>query len=201
MAVVTSCSDFEAPQNKPRQHIKKQRHYFANKSPSSQCYGFPVVMYRCESSTIKKAQCWRIDAFELWYWRRLLRLQGDQTSPSERKSDLNIHWIDAKDETLILWPPDAKSWLIWKDPDAGEDWRQEENGTTEDEMVGWHHRLNGHEFEQALGGGDGQGSLACCSPWVHKESGTTEQPNWIELTIPVYLCTTSSLLIHLSMDI
>ena len=93
MAAVTSCSDFEAPQNKPRQHIKKQRHYFANKGPSSQRYGFPVVMYRCESSTIKKTECWRIDAFELWYWRRLLRLQ-DQTSPSERKSDPNIYWKD-----------------------------------------------------------------------------------------------------------
>ena len=74
----------------------------------------------------------------------------------------------------ILWPPNVKNWLIRKDPDAGEDWRQEEKGTTEDEMVGWHHRLNGHEFEQALGVGEGQGSLTHCSPWGHKESDTTE---------------------------
>ena len=87
---------------------------------------------------------------------------------------------DAEAETLILWPSDAKNWLIWKDPDAGKDWRQEEKGTTEDEMVGWHHRLNGHEFEQALGVGDGQGSLGCCSPWGHKES--TQLSNWTELT-------------------
>ena len=78
---------------------------------------------------------------------------------------------------IWLWPPDAKSWLTGKDPDAGQDWRQEEKGMTEDELVGWHHRLNGHEFEQAPGVGDGQGSLACCSPWGHKESDTTERLN------------------------
>ena len=75
----------------------------------------------------------------------------------------------------ILWPPDAKNRLIGKDPDAGKDWRQEENGTTEDEIVGWHHRLDGHEFEQAPGVGDRQGSLACPSPWVCKDLDTTEQ--------------------------
>ena len=85
--------------------------------------------------------------------------------------------IDA--EAPILWPPDVKNWLIGKDPDAGKDWRQEEKGMTEDEMVGWHHWLNGHEFEQALGVGDGQGSLACYSPWGPKESDTTEQLNWV----------------------
>ena len=77
----------------------------------------------------------------------------------------------------ILWPPDAKSWLIGKDPDAGKDWKQEEKGMTEDEMAGWHHRLNGHEFEQAPGGGEGQESLECCSPWGHKESDTNEWLN------------------------
>ena len=90
---------------------------------------------------------------------------------------------DAEAEAPILWLPDVKNWLIWKDPDAGKDWRQEEKGMTEDEMVGWHHQLNGHEFEQALGVGDGQGSLACCSPWCHKELETTEQPNWTELKV------------------
>ena len=80
-------------------------------------------------------------------------------------------------EALILWLPDAKSWLIGKDPDAGKDWRQKEKGLTEDEMAGWHHWLNGHEFEQALGYGESQGSLACCSPWGHKESDMTERLN------------------------
>ena len=82
----------------------------------------------------------------------------------------------------ILWPPDVKNWLIRKDLDAMQDWRQEEKGMTEDEIVGWYHQLNGHEFEQALGVGDGQGSLVCCSPWGRKELGTTEwQLNWTEL--------------------
>ena len=87
---------------------------------------------------------------------------------------------DDEAETPILWPPDVKNWLIGKDPDGDKDWRQEEKGTTEDERVGWHYRLDGHEFEQALGVGDGQGSLACCSPWGHKESDTTEWMKWTE---------------------
>jgi len=96
----------------------------------------------------------------------------------EDQSWVFIGRIDAKAETPILWPPHVKSWLIGKDPDAGKDWRREEKGTSEDEMVGWHHRLDGHEFEQTLGVGDGQESLACCSPWGHKELDTTEQLNW-----------------------
>ena len=86
----------------------------------------------------------------------------------------------AEAEAPILWPPDAKNWLIGNDPDAGRDWKQEEKGTTEDEMVGWHHLLDGHEFEQALGVGEGQGSLACCCPWGLKKLGMTEQLNWID---------------------
>ena len=82
-------------------------------------------------------------------------------------------------KVLILWPPDAKSWLIGKDPDAGKDWGQEEKGRTEDEMVGWHHRLNGHGFGWTPGIGDGQGGLACCDSWGHKESDMTEQLNWL----------------------
>ena len=88
--------------------------------------------------------------------------------PKGDQSWVFIGRTDVEAETPILWPPDAKSWLIWKDPDAGKDWRVEEKGTTEDEMVGWDHRLNGHEFEQALGVGDGQRSLVCCSPWGRK---------------------------------
>ena len=86
----------------------------------------------------------------------------------------------AEAEASILWPSDVKSWLTGKDPDAGQNWRQEENGMTEDEIVEWHHWLDGHEFEQALGVGDGQGSLACCSPCGCKESDTTEWLNWTE---------------------
>ena len=82
-------------------------------------------------------------------------------------------------EAPIFWPPDVKNWLIWKDPDAGKDWMQEEKEMPEDEMVGWHHWLDGHVFEQALGVGDGQESLACRSPWGHKELDMTEQLNWI----------------------
>ena len=88
---------------------------------------------------------------------------------------------DPDAEAPILWPPDVKNWLIWKELDAGKDWRQEEKGTTEEEMVGWHHWLNGHEFEQAPGVDDGQGSLACCSPWGCKELDTTERLNWTEV--------------------
>ena len=88
---------------------------------------------------------------------------------------------DAKAETPVLWPPHEKSWLIGKDSDAGKDWRQEEKGTTEDEMAGWHHQLNGRESEWTLGVGDGQGGLACCDSWGHKESDTTERLNWTEL--------------------
>ena len=105
-----------------------------------------------------------------------LGLQGDQTSQSYRKSILNIHWNIFIGRSSI-WPTDAKSWLIGEDPDYGKDWRQEEKKMTKDEMVGWRHRLNGHEFEQAPGVGDGHGSLACCSPWGRKESDTTEWLN------------------------
>ena len=91
---------------------------------------------------------------------------------------------DAEAETPILGPPDVKNWLIGKDPDAGQDWRQEEKGTTEDEIVRWHHQVSGLKFEQAPGIGDGQGSLACCSPWGHKELDTTEQLKWTEVNLP-----------------
>ena len=102
----------------------------------------------------------------------------------------NQTWIftgrtDAEAETPILWSPDAKNWVIGKDPGSGKDWRREEKGMTEDEMVGWHHRLDGHEFELALGVGDGQGSLACCSPWDSKELDMTEQLNWTETNCKV----------------
>ena len=90
------------------------------------------------------------------------------------------HWTDVEAETPMLWPPDANSWIMWKDPDAGKDWGQEEKGMTEDEMVGWHHRLTGDEFEWTPGVGNGQGGLACCGSWSRKELDTTERLNWTE---------------------
>ena len=141
---------------------------------------FPVVTYQCESWTIKKAEHQRIDAFELWCWRGLLRdspLDCKEIQPVHPKGDQSWMFIgrtDAEAETPILWPPDEKSWLIGKDPDAGRDWRQEEKGTTEDEMAGWHHRLDGHGFGWTPGVGDGQGGLACCGSWGRRDSDTTE---------------------------
>ena len=111
-----------------------------------------------------------------------LGLQGDPSSPSWRKSVLNIHWKDWcwTWNSIILWPPDAKNWLLGKDPDVGKAWSQQEKGKTEARMVGWLHRLDGHEFNQALGVDDGQGGLACCSPWGRKELATTEWLNWTD---------------------
>ena len=155
---------------------------------------FPVVMYGCESWTIKKAERRRMNAFELWSWRRLLRIpwiarRSNQSILRENQSWIFIGKTDAEAETPMLWPPDGKNWLIWKDPAAGKDWGQEEKGTTKDEMVGWHHRLNRHECEQVGGVGDRQGGLACCSLWSCKESDTTE---WTEL-----ICITESLSTYL----
>ena len=124
---------------------------------------FPVVIYGDESWTIKKAECRRIDAFEMWCWRRLLDCKELQpVHPKGNQSLVFIGRTDVEAETPLLWPPDVKNWLIWKDPDAGKDWGQEK-GMTEDEMFGWHHWLNGHEFVY-IGVGDGQGDLVFCSP-------------------------------------
>ena len=147
---------------------------------------FPVVTYGCESWTIKKTEHQRIDAFELWLLEKTLKspLDYKEIQPVHPKGDQSwivIRRTDTEAETPILWPPDAKRWLIGKDPDAGKDWGQEEKGTTEDEMVGWHHQLNGHGFGWTPGVGDGQGGLACCGSWGHKESDTTEWLNWTEL--------------------
>ena len=147
---------------------------------------FPVVMYGCERWTVKKAEGQRIDAFEMWCWRRLLRVPwtARRSNQSILKGILCVHWKNwCWYWNSNIWPPDAKSWLTGKDPDAGKDWRQEKKGTTENEMARWHHRLDGHEFEQALGVGDGQRSLACYSPWGHKESDTTESLNWTECNL------------------
>ena len=168
--------------DQPRQHIKKQRYYFANKGPSSQGYGFSsghVWMwdYTFGLYYLDYKESW---ALKNWcFWTVVLKKALE--SPLDCKEIQPVHpkgnqpWIftgrtDAPAEAPILWPPDVKNWLIGKDPDAGKDRMQEEKVTTENEMVGWHHRLNGHEFKQALGDTEGQGSLECCSPWGHKES-------------------------------
>ena len=165
--------------DQPRQHIKKQRHYFASKGPSSQGYGF--------SSSL--VWIWELDHKERWalknwcFWTVVL--EKTLESPSDCKEIKPVNpkgnqsWVfigrtDAEAETPILWPPDAKNGLIGKDPYAGKDWRQEEKGTTENEMGGWHYRVNAHAFEQAPGDGKVQGSLECWSPWGHKELDTTD---------------------------
>jgi len=142
---------------------------------------FPVVMYGCESWTIKKLSTKELMLLNYHVggdsWESLGQ-QEDPTSPKRNQSWIFIGRTDAEAETPILWPPDVKNWLIWKDPVAGKDWRQEEKGTIEDEIIWWHHQLDEHEFEQALGVGDGQGSLTCCSPWGCKESDITELLKW-----------------------
>ena len=112
---------------------------------------FPVVMYGCESWTVKKSECWKIDASEMWYWWKLLRVpwtakRSNQSILKEISPGCSLEGLNAEAETPILWPLHGKSWLVGKDPDAGRDWGQEEKGTTEDEMAGWHHRLNEHVF-------------------------------------------------------
>ena len=142
---------------------------------------FPVVMYGCESWTLKKAEqnwCFWTGVLEKTLESSLDCKEIQTVHPKGTQSWIFIGRTDVEAETPVLWPLDAKSWLIWKDPDAGKVWRQEEKGITEDEMVGWHHWLDGHEFQQALGVGDGQEDLVCCSPWDHKESDTTEWLNW-----------------------
>ena len=134
---------------------------------------FPVAMYGCESWTRKKAEHWRIDAFGLWCWRRLLRVpctarRSKQSILKEINPEYSLEGLMLKLK-LQCFDHLMQSWLTGKDPNAGKDWGQEEKGTAEDEMVGWLHWLNGYEFEQALGDGKGQGNLACCSPWGCKE--------------------------------
>ena len=140
---------------------------------------------------------WELDYKEIWatknwyFWTVVLDktlespLDCNVIQPVHPKGDQSwifIRKTNADAETPILWPPDAKKWLIWKDPDAGKDWRQEEKGMTEDEIVGWHHRFNGHGFGWTPGVGDWQGGLMCCASWDCKESDMTEWLNWTELS-------------------
>ena len=166
--------------------MKKQRHYFANKGPSSQSYGF----------SSGHVWMWELDYRENWvpknwcFWTVVLEktlespLESKELKPANSKGNQPWIFIErtfAEAEAPVLWLSDAKYWLIEKDPDAGKDCRQEEKGMTEDENIGWHYWLDGREFEQALGVGDGQGGLVYCSLWGHKESDATEGQNWTEL--------------------
>ena len=151
---------------------------------------FPVVMYGCESWTVKKAECRRIDAFELWCWRRLLRVPWTarrfnqsilkETSPGCSLEGLSWGWNSNPLATS------CKALTHWKRPWCWEGLGQEEKRMTEDEMAGWHHRLDAHEFGWTLGVSDGQGDLACCGSWGCKESDTTEQLNWTEMNWTEY---------------
>ena len=161
--------------DKPGHCIKKQRHHFADIGPYSQRYSFLVWMWELDHK-----EGW---ALKNWYFPTVV-LEKTLESPLECKeikpvnSKGNQPWIfigkiDAEAKAPILCPPDIKSWLIGKDPDAGKDQGQEKKRVTEDEMFGWHHRLNAHEFEKTSGDSEKQGGLMCCSPWRHKESDTT----------------------------
>ena len=175
--------------DQPRQCIKKQRHHFANKGLYNENYSFSckdVVMYGCESWTIKKAEHWRIDAFKLGRWRRLLEVPC-----TSRKANQSILKEISPEYSLERWVLKLQYFghltiRTGKDPDAGKNWRQEEEGTTDDEMIGWNHWPNGHEFEQAPGIGEGQKSLPCCISWCHKESDTTE---WLNSEQQQWYCT------------
>ena len=161
--------------------LKSWRHYFANKGPSSQSYGFSsghVWMWELDykESCAQKNWC---------FWTVVLEktlespLDCKEIHPVHLKGDQSWVFIgrtDVEAETPILWPLDAKWWLIWKDPDPGKDWGQEEKGIIEDEMVGWHHQLNGHWFRWTPRVGDGQGGLACCSSWGHRSQRVRH--NW-----------------------
>ena len=167
------------PRYSRKAYIKKQRHYFAHEGLSSQSYGF----------SNSHVWMWELDHKEGWalknwcFWTVLKTLESPldfkgikPVNPKGNQSWIFIGRTDAEAEAPILWPPDAKSQLIRKDPGAGKNWGQEEE-ITEDQMFGWHHQHNGHEFEQAPWNNDGQGSLACCSPWGRKELDTTERLN------------------------
>ena len=174
--------------DQPRQHIKKQRHYFVNKGPFKSRLWF-------SSSHV---WMWELDYKENWalknwcFWTVVMEktlaspFDCKEIQPVHPKGDEScvfIGRIDVEAETPILWPPDVKSWLIWKDSDAAKDRGQEEKGMTEDEMVEWHHWLNGHGFGWTLGVGDGQGDLACCGSWGLKKPDTTEWLNWVFIAV------------------
>ena len=162
---------------------RMQRHHFADKDPFSQSYGFSsshVFMWGLDykESWVSKNWCFWTVVLEKTLENPLVSKEIQPVHPEGNQSWIVIRRTDVETETLILWPPDVKNWLIGKDPDAGKDWRQEKKRMTKHEMVGWHQGLDEHQCEQAPGVGDGQGGLACCNSWGHKESDTSERLNW-----------------------
>ena len=180
--------------DKARQPIKKQKHYFTNKSPSSQSYGFPVVKYGCESWTIRKDEHQRIDAFELWCWKRLLRVpwaarRSNQFILKEISPEYSLEWLVLKLKLQyfghMIWRIDSLAKTLMLGKIEGRRRRDNrgwdgEKGTSEGEMVGLYHPLDEYEFEQALGVSDGQGSLVCCRPWGRKSRTRLSILNWTE---------------------
>ena len=162
--------------DKTRQCIIKQRLYFADKGSQRHSYGFSSMDVRAvrKEGWVPKNWCFWIVVLEETLESALDCKEIKPVHPKGNQSWIFIGRTDAETEAPILWPPAVKSWLIGKDPDAGKDWKQEEKGMTEDERVGWHHRLNEHQFEQAPGDGEAQRSLACCSPWGCEELDMTE---------------------------
>ena len=168
----------------PYSSIRKEyREYWEGKGPSSQSYGFSsshVWMWELgyKESGVPKNWCFWTVVLEKTLESPLNSKEIQPVHPKGNQSWILIGRTDAEAETPLLWPPDVKNWLIWKDPD---DWGQEEKGTTEDEMAGWHHWLDGRKFEWTPGVGDGQAGLACCDSWGCKESDTTERLIWSDL--------------------
>ena len=165
--------------DKHRQYIKRQKHYCSDKGSYSQSYGFSsshVWMWELDhkESWTSKNWCFLTVVLEKTLGNPLDCKEIQPVNPQKNQSWIFIGRTDVEAETPKLWPPNVKSLLVGKELDAGKDWRQEEKGMTEDEMVGWHHWLNGHEFEHVLGDGEGKRSLACCSPWGHKEWDMTK---------------------------
>ena len=170
--------------DQPRQHIEKQKHYFVNKGPSSQGFGFfssRVWMWEldCKESWVPKNWCFWTVVLEKTLESPLDCKEIQPVHPKGDQASVFMGRTDVEAETPILWPPDAKSWLIWKDPDAGKDWGQEEEGMTE--MVGWHHWLDGHVFGWTPGVDDGQGGLGVLWFMVHVAKIQTWLSDWTEL--------------------
>ena len=163
--------------DRPRQCIKKQRHHFADKGPCNQNYGFSSSHVWMWESDHKEGWAPKTDAFKLWCWKRLSSFldckENKLVNPKGSQPRILTGRTDAETEAPILWLPDRKSWLTGKDPYAEKDWGHEEKGMTEDEMIGWHYRLNGHESEQT----PRQWRTGSCSTWGHKESYMTNQLN------------------------
>ena len=156
--------------NKPRQHIKKQRHHFADKDLYGQSYGFSSI--HVQMWELDHKECWALKNWYFWtvVLEKTLESHLDSkeikpVNPKENQPRIFIVRTDVESKAPIIWPSDVKSWLTGKDPDTGKDWGQGEKGMTENEVVRWHHQLNGYEFEQTPGDSEGQGSLVCCSHW------------------------------------